>query len=193
MWIRIVWRICGDLRSTFAWFQVSRGRSDLDGSSTYFLLIFGRRPDFLDHSLAFVSRLKDVERAETWNQRLTVTERFWEVWASWFFDESAESFGFGALLPRISNGTWDLWSFCAQACVRGSLCPCFGLFCWEFGDVKTFGNHTAFICFPVGSLCRDIQPCTKVMGFAVFLKNKSSKQANGTLFLFGYGPKLAKH
>ena len=44
----------------FGWF-----RSYLDGSSTNFLLIFGRRPDFLDHSLAFVSRLRDVERAET--------------------------------------------------------------------------------------------------------------------------------
>ena len=106
---------------------------------------------------------------------------------------SAESFGFGASCSEadFQRNMGPLELLCPS--VRGSLCRCFGLFCWEFGDAKTFGNHTAFICFPVGSLCRDIQPCTKVMGFDVFLKNKSSKPANGTLFLFGYGPKLGKH
>ena len=108
MWIRIVWRICGDLRSTFASFQVSRGRSDLDGSSTYFLLIFGRRPDFLDHSLAWHLKPK-----ADGNRKVLDTA------TSWFFfvDAVLNPLDLGLpVLPRlISNGTWDLWSFCAQA------------------------------------------------------------------------------
>ena len=104
-----------------------------------------------------------------------------KCWILWIWGSSSEDF-------QRNLGPLEL--LCPS--VRGSLCPCFGLFCWEFGDVKTFGNHTASSAFLLAVYVAIFSRAPK-WWVRCFFEEKNSKRAIRTLFLFGYGPKLAKH